>query len=45
MVVKELIKLMITTTLMPLVLLLGVILIFIAIHESIWESREREVSP
>ena len=44
MIAKELIKLILTTILLPLLALIFIGVIFIAIHESIWKSREREVS-
>ena len=42
-VIQEILKCIITTIIMPFIILFVLILIFIGTHEAIWNSKEREV--
>mgnify|MGYP005987058565 CR=1 FL=1 len=43
-VIKEIIKLIITTAIFPIIILFVIILTFIGAHEAIWHSKGREVN-
>jgi len=45
MVIKEFLKLIITTIALPILVLFLMWIIFIGIHEGIWNSKQGEINP